>query len=155
MVMFMKEIVKKMYVLLLPIAAGAAIATQSVLNNNIGKKVGMLEVVILVHLFGLIVSLLIYFVKGESDIVTLISTASWKAVIAGMLGIIITYSIAASISNIGVLETIMISITVQMVLSKVIDHFGILGVTQKPININEVIALGCFILGVILLRTSK
>lgn len=155
MVIYMKEIVKKMYILLLPIAAGIGIAIQTTLNNNIGKKVGMLEVVVLVHLFGLIISLLIYFMRGNSDIVSLVTSASWKAVFAGILGIVITYSIASSVSNIGVLETVMISITVQMILSKIIDHFGILGVTQKPFNINEMFALGCFILGVILLRTSK
>lgn len=151
----MKEVFKKMYVVLLPIAAGAAIATQSVLNNNVGKKVGMLELVILVHLFGLIISLLIYFIRGNSDIASLISSSNWKVIVAGMMGIIITYSIAASISNIGVLETIMISITVQIVLSKIIDHFGILGVTQKPISLTEVLALGFFLIGVILLRISK
>ena len=151
----MKEIIKKMYILLLPIAAGAAIATQSALNNNIGKKVGMLEIVILVHLFGLLVSLIIYLVRGNTDIIGMITSASWKAVVAGMLGIVITYSIAASITNIGVLETVMISITVQIVLSKIIDHFGIFGVTPKPISITEVFALSFFIIGVVLLRSGK
>lgn len=151
----MKEIIKKMYILLLPIAAGAAIATQSALNNNIGKKVGMLEIVILVHLFGLLVSLIIYLVRGNTDIIGMITSASWKAVVAGMLGIVITYSIAASITNIGVLETVMISITVQIVLSKIIDHFGILGVTPKPISITEVFALSFFVIGVVLLRSGK
>ncbi len=146
--------IRKMYIYLLPIIAGAAIIFQSTLNNQFSRENGLLETVIMVHLFGLVVSVLIYVFKGNS-ITSVLTTTNLKIIISGACGVVITYAIAFSITNIGVLETVTISIVIQMLLSKLVDHFGIFGVEVRSITTTDIIALLLFIAAIITLRINK
>lgn len=135
----------------LPLIAGLAITFQSVLNNKFGKEAGMLEAVIFVHLFGLILSVGIYLILGNT-ITGLVKNYKLIIMFAGFIGVLIVWSTAQSITYIGVTETIMISVFAQIAFSKIIDHYGLLGVEVSRLSISEVIAIVLMITSVILLR---
>ncbi|MEC9484877.1 MAG: DMT family transporter [Candidatus Izemoplasma sp.] len=140
-----------MTIIALPLIAGLAITLQSVLNNRFGREAGMLEVVIFVHFFGLLLALAIYLFLGNS-LATLVKNYKFIITIAGFMGVAIVYTTALSISNIGVTETIMISIFAQIAFSKIIDHFGLFGVGVEKLSGYEALAIVLMIISVILLR---
>jgi uncharacterized membrane protein YdcZ (DUF606 family) len=49
----------------------------------------------------------------------------------------------------------MISIAAQMVISKVIDHYGLFSVTKSPITLTEIMGLTLLISGVLVLQIKQ
>ena len=139
----------KMGYLILPIIAGTAIILQTAFSGKISKEIGTIETVILVHFFGLIIALTIYFLSGKAT-VTLINDINLFAIMAGAMGVIIVFFISKSFTVNGALLTITISIIVQLIGSKIIDHFGLFGAERVPINIMQILSLILIISGVLL-----
>ncbi len=140
---------KKMAYLILPAIAGIAIVLQTAFSGKISKEIGFLDTVILVHFFGLIIALSIYLLRGNATI-SLFGEVNLFAVMAGAMGVIIVFFISKSFVVNGALLTIMISIVVQLIGSKIIDHFGLFGVEKVPINLTQMFSLVLIIIGVIL-----
>jgi len=139
----------KMGYLILPAIAGTAITLQIAFSGKISKEIGTIETVILVHFFGLIIALMIYLISGNATI-KIINDVSLFAVMAGAMGVIIVFFISKSFSVNGALLTITISIIVQLIGSKIIDHFGLFGAERIPINMVQVFSLLLIISGVVL-----
>lgn len=131
---------RKIMYLLIPVIVGASITLQGALSNKISQNIGFIETVVLVHLFGLIASLVVYFTLGNS-VTGIIKNVNLIAVFAGSLGLVIVFGFTKSISLNGVLTTVLISVLVQMILSKVIDHFGLFGVEQNPITGLQILSI--------------
>ncbi|XMB72944.1 DMT family transporter [Mycoplasmatota bacterium WC30] len=144
---------KKMMLLLLPVAAGLAIALQNVFYNKVSKDVGIMGTVLMIHFFGFLVALVIYiFTKGSFS--NLLSNISVIMVLSGVLGVIVVSTITKSVSVNGVLSTVMLSILAQMILAKIIGHFGWFGVEQNPINIYQIIAIFLMFVGVVIYQKN-
>lgn len=141
--------IKHMAYLILPAIAGIAITLQTAFSGKLSKEVGSLETVILVHFFGLIVALLIYLVRGNINF-GFVSSINMLPVIAGSMGVLIIFFISKSFIINGAFTTIMISVVIQLVVSKIIDHFGLLGAIKNPINLVQLFALVLIITGVVL-----
>ncbi len=143
----------KMMYLALPIIAGVAIALQAVFSNKVSQSAGVMQAVFLVHAFGLLLALLILLIGKENF--SFIKNFNIYAVLAGSLGVVIIFSISKSITLNGVFSTVMVSVLIQMTVSKVIDHFGLFGVQQNPISIMHVIAILFMVTGVIIYQRSN
>jgi len=155
----MKTLTKKlsfrnMGYLILPVIAGIAITLQSAFSGKISTKVGSLETVILIHACGLIVALLIYLISGDANF-KFVSDINLMSVMAGAMGVIIIFAISKSFVANGALMTIMISVVVQLIVSKVIDHYGLFGVNQVPITLFQLISLIVIVSGVVMFQYSQ
>ncbi len=150
----MKRKFRKMIYLLLPAIAGVAIVLQTALSGKISKDFGTIETVILIHLFGLLAALLVYFVQGNTSF-AFFGKSNLLAVIAGALGVVIIFTISKSFVANGALTTVMISVVIQMGISKVIDHFGLFGIEKNPVNLTQLAAIGLMIVGVVILQLDK
>jgi len=138
-----------MIYLLLPAIAGAAIILQTAFSGKLSKEIGTLETVILVHLFGLIIALIIYLIRGNTSI-SIFTDVKLSAIIAGAMGVLIVFFISKSFVVNGALLTILISIVVQLIGSKIIDYFGLFGAEKVPIDMIQIGSLILIISGVIL-----
>ncbi len=145
---------RKLMYLAIPLVVGAAITLQGVFSNKIGEQSGIIQMVILMHLFGLIAGIIVYLIGGNTSI-TFIKEINFLPIIAGSLGVIIVSGFAKSISLNGMLTTIMISVMIQMIFSKIIDHFGLFGVTKNPVNIMQIVSIVFMISAVVLFQKSK
>lgn len=155
----MKTLTKKlsfrnMGYLILPVIAGVAITLQSAFSGKISTKVGSLETVILIHAFGLIVALLIYLISGDPNF-KFVSNINLMSVMAGAMGVIIIFAISKSFILNGALMTIMISVVIQLIVSKIIDHYGLFGVDQVPINLFQVLSLILIVSGVVMFQYNQ
>ena len=150
----MKSLTKKLGIikmgyLILPAIAGTAIILQTAFSGKTSKEIGTLETVILVHFFGLIIALTIYLISGNST-VKLINDVNLFVIMAGAMGVIIVFFISKSFAVNGALLTIMISIVVQLIGSKIIDHFGLFGAQRVSIDMVQIFSLCLIIAGIIL-----
>ena len=144
---------KKMIFLLLPVVAGLAIALQNVFYNKVSKDVGIMGTVLMIHFFGFLVALVIYIIsKGSFN--NLVSNISVIMVLSGVLGVIVVSTITKSVSVNGVLSTVMLSVLAQMILAKVIGHYGWFGVEQNSINIYQILAIVLMFVGVFIYQKN-
>lgn len=144
---------KKMILLLIPIAAGFAIALQNVFYDNISKHAGIMGTVLVVHAFGLIFAAS-FFLFSKYSLNDIIKNIDWYMIVSGLLGVIVVSGITKSVGINGLLITIMITVTAQMFLGKIIAHFGWFGVEVNPINWMQVIAILIMIGGIYLYQRS-
>jgi len=143
---------KYMY-LVLPIIAGVAIALQGVFSNRVSEHNGVFQAVFLIHAFGLITAMIILFIGKQNY--SFLRNINMYAVFGGSLGVVIIFSIAKSITINGVLTTIMVSVLVQMVISKVIDHYGWFGIERNPINWGHIFSILLMVVAVVIYQRSN
>lgn len=149
-----KSRIKTMGYLILPVIAGIAIILQTAFSGKLSKDIGALETVILVHFFGFIIAVIIYLIRGNLNIGAL-TNFNILPIIAGSMGVLILFFISKSFVVNGALLTIMISVVVQLIASKIIDHFGLFGTEQVPITMMQLVALLIIVSGVVLYQFKQ
>ena len=145
---------KKMVYLILPVIAGVAITLQTAFSGKLNKQVGSLETVILVHLFGLLVAVIVYILSGQANF-KFMTNINLLPIMAGSMGVLIIFSISRSFVVNGAFTTIMISVVIQLIISKMIDHFGWLGAEKNPLNLPQLFSLCIIISGIVLYQYNK
>lgn len=140
--------------LLLALIAGITVPTQGALNN---KLAGTLENPILAALVSFIVgtsALAVYVLASGTPVgnLSLIRGAPAMSWTGGLFGAFFVTSTVLLIPRLGVAMTFGLVVAGQMLASLVFDHFGILGVEVKPVNIPRVIGVVLVIAGVALIR---
>ena len=139
--------VKKMILLLIPVAAGAAVALQNVFYDKIKDHVGIMGTVLVVHVFGLIFAAS-FFIFTKYTINDIVSNINWYMIVSGLLGVIVVSGITKSVSLNGLFLTVMITVSAQMFLAKIIAHFGWFGTDINPINWMQVLAIALMVFAV-------
>ncbi len=127
-------------VIMVAVGGGVAISLQSLFSGVIGSKLGILESVFLVHLGGLLLASVLLLFVGGGNIATWRSVP-WYALCAGFLGVAIIASISYAVPRLGLATTLTLSIVVQLVLGAILDHFGLLGATVRPLGLSRVVGM--------------
>ena len=76
----------------------------------------------------------------------------WYAWIGGLYGAIFVVSAAWGVPRLGVATTIILMVAGQLLLSVVLDHFGVMGMPKQPISLGRVAGIGLVIAGVLMVR---
>lgn len=74
---------------------------------------------------------------------------SWTG---GMIGAGVVLSALMATPRLGAATTVMLFITGQMTASLILDHYGWLGVPQRPIDLPRILGVVCLTAGVVLIR---
>lgn len=136
------------------LAAGAMMPTQAATNN---KMAAVVESPILAALISFAVGTLALFVYALLSGETLSSLAAAKnappiAWIGGFLGAFFVASAVILVPRLGVAMTFSILIAGQMVVTLIIDHFGLLGVPVKEVSLPRIGGILLITAGVVLIR---
>lgn len=136
--------------ILAALLTGVILPIQGAINSQVGKLSGQFVMIVGVSLvqiaFGAI--LLFYNHQKITDVISL------GTLISGSLGIVAMYGFSYSIANIGTLKVFGLVLMAQIIISIIIDHFGLLGVQAIPINFNRVGSCLLIIAGVYWLTNS-
>jgi bacterial/archaeal transporter family-2 protein len=140
--------------LLIALLAGAMMPTQAATNN---KMAGIVDSPILAAFISFLVgtvALLIYAVlSGETlSSLALAKNAPPIAWIGGLLGAFFVASAVILVPRLGVAMTFSLLIAGQMLVTLVIDHFGLLGVPVKEMSLPRVGGILLITAGVVLIR---
>ena len=115
--------------------AGATMAVQGAINTSLSKVIGLVESTLIVHITGLLTSLLIlggnYLYSGHLKF-NFVSQAPWYSFLGGILGVIIIFGVGNATTSI---------IAGQLLTAFVIDCFGFFGVQQVPFHWLKIVGL--------------
>ncbi len=142
------------FLMLLGIAAGAMMPTQAGLNNKLAESVGSPILAALVSFFVGTVGLLVYSAATGESLGNLasIKDAPPVAWLSGLMGAFFVTTAVVLVPRLGVAMTFSLIIAGQMLVTLVIDHFGLLGLPVKEVSLIRVVGVLLITGGVILIR---
>lgn len=125
---------------MLALIAGMAVAVQGQINGGLGKKIGVIEGAFFSFALGTLVLLFVLIFFGNGHISSVSSVPKWQ-LIGGILGAFFVIVQVLVVPKIGVSTTLLAVIVGQIILSVVIDHFGLFGAERRPVDMNKLAAV--------------
>ena len=130
--------------LIVALAAGVALATQSAINTHLAKAMSGEAVIATFISFavGTIVLFFIAWVKTDlwGNLSTVPSQPWWK-LIGGILGAVVVFTTVLLAPKLGITAMLFFIIVGQLITATTIDHFGLIGMPIREVNITKFIGL--------------
>ncbi len=123
----------KIFAVALSLLGGTAIAVQSNINGLLGKTVGNIESTLISFLVGTLAASLLVLTVGTGDI-RLVGQVPPYLLVGGLLGVIVVFATITGVQAIGTTATLTLVILGQLITALIIDHYGLLGATQIPVD---------------------
>lgn len=133
-------------VLLIGLVGGVSVGLQGPIAGSMGQRIGGTASSLVVHLSGAILSAAVLIVNGGEKIRDWYSLP-WYMLGAGVFGVILYQTIAVTLPRLGSTMMVMLIIVGQLVTGVVIDHFGLLGVTQRSVDPARLAGVGILLIG--------
>lgn len=142
------------FLILLALAAGAMMPTQAATNNKMALVVNSPVLSAFISFFVGTVALFIYLLISGVPLANISSTKEAPAIawIGGLLGAFFVTAAVILVPRFGVALTFSLIIAGQMLVTLVIDHFGLLGVPVKEVSLARVGGILLITAGVVLIR---
>lgn len=140
--------------MLLALIAGALMPTQAATNNKMAVTVGSpIFAAFLSFLVGTVLLLIATLASGlGSASYSAITQAPLAAWLGGLFGAVFVTAAVLLVPRLGVAMTFSLFVAGQLLMSLIIDHYGLLGVEVKEISMPRVIGIVLITAGVILIR---
>ena len=150
----MTSFVNNYLFIVLAILAGMAMPTQATVNSKLAVSVGNPILAAFISFMVGTIALFVYILLTGVPLSSLASAkdAPLVAWIGGFLGAFFVSVMATVLPRIGVALAFSLAISGQMIATLIIDHFGLLGVPVKGINLMRVLGAALITIGVILIR---
>lgn len=140
--------------ILTAVIAGGLLPVQGLVNGQLGRALDNVVFATLISFFIGTLTLLIIFLfrsnwsfgnglQGFRDIPPVLF-------IGGALGAAYVTAVAALVPKIGVANTMIALVLGQIILSLLLDHFGILGVEVREVGWSRILGAGLVVLGLVL-----
>jgi transporter family-2 protein len=133
-------------VIIIGLIGGAAVGIQSPLAGAIGQRLGGTASSFIIHLSGMIFSGIYLFLRGGEKIRDW-HTLPWYMLGAGIFGLILYQTISVTLPRLGSTMMVALIITGQLLVGVVIDHFGLLGVATRHIDLSRVVGIAALLIG--------
>jgi len=127
-------------IVLIGLISGVAVGLQSPLASMITQRLGMLESIFIIHIGGaLLVAIPLIFFGGGN--LGNWRSLPWYALAAGSMGLIVVGGVSFMIPRVGVATAITLIIAGQLVVSSLLDHYGLLGMQIRPMDLQRLFGL--------------
>jgi transporter family-2 protein len=133
-------------IILIGLAGGMAIGVQGPMSSVITQKLGSLESVFIIHIGGAVAALIPMLFFGSK--LGQWKSVPWYALIAGAFGLIVISAMGYMIPRIGAAGALITLLAGQILVASILDHFGLLGMTPRAIDLQRIIGFGVVMLGV-------
>lgn len=134
------------FIILIGLAGGMAIGLQGPLSSMITQKLGSLESVFIIHLGGALAALIPMIFVGSR--LSEWKSVPWYALVAGSFGLIVITAMGYMIPRIGAAGALITLLAGQILVASILDHFGLLGMTPRAIDLQRIIGFGVVMVGV-------
>ncbi len=147
----------KIFFYLLPVIAGIAITVQSGINSQLRVSLQhpLMAAFISFIVGTLALVLLLIFSKEALPELSMYSKAKWYQYSGGLMGAFVVTVTLVAVSQIGAANMFVLIIAGQLTTAVVMDHFGILGVRESPINLQKLIGIALVVLGVYIVNRAR
>ena len=133
-------------IILVGLVGGIAVGLQGPMASMISQRLGIFESVFIVHLGGALIALVPMLIYGSK--LAQWRSVPWYALGAGIFGLVVIASISYMIPRVGVAAAVTSVVAGQLLVSAVLDHFGLLGAAIKPLDLTRTLGLSVVMLGV-------
>ena len=133
-------------VILVGLIGGVAVGIQSPIAGAMGQKVGGTASSFIIHLSGMVFSGLLLFARGGEKIRDW-RGLPWYMLAAGIFGLILYQTINITLPRLGSTMMITLIIIGQLVTGVIIDHFGLLGVATRHIDLPRLLGVLALLVG--------
>jgi len=131
----------------LAIMGGIATAFQGHFMGIMEQRMGWKESVFITYVSGgILVAIVMLAVRGGN--LGAWPKVPWYVFTAGILGLIIVTAIGYTVPRLGMAKAFTIMIAAQLIAAMLLDHFGVLGITVRTLNVYRVAGFVIMIAGV-------
>jgi len=125
---------------------GVAVGLQGPLTSLMSRYIGTIESVFVIHMGGMIIAGAMLLVMGGSNLGAWRSVP-WYALCAGVWGVVVLSAVSYTIPRIGAASTVTLIVTAQLILSTLLDHFGLLGTSVRSADLSRMIGIAVLLMG--------
>ena len=130
--------------LIIALAAGVALATQSAINTQLAKAMSG-EAVIATFISFAVGTIVLFFIAWvKTDLwgnLSAIPSQPWWKLIGGVLGAIVVFTTVLLAPKLGITAMLFFIIVGQLITAATFDHFGLIGMPIREVNITKFIGL--------------
>ena len=130
--------------LIIALAAGVSLATQSAINTQLAKAMSG-EAVIATFISFAVGTIVLFFIAWvKTDLwgnLSAIPSQPWWKLIGGVLGAIVVFTTVLLAPKLGITAMLFFIIVGQLITAATIDHFGLIGMPIREVNITKFIGL--------------
>jgi transporter family-2 protein len=125
---------------------GVAVGLQGPLTSLMSQHVGTMGSVFIIHLGGALMAGALLLALGGGGL-SAWRNVPWYALGAGFFGLVVLSAVSYTIPRIGVATTVTLIVVAQLILSTLLDNFGLLGASVRPIDISRILGIAALFLG--------
>ena len=137
-------------VILIGLIGGVGVGLQVPIAGAMGQRVGGVASSFIIHVSGAIFSGIFLFLRGGEKIKDW-HTLPWYMLIAGIFGLILYLTINVTLPRLGSTMMVVLIIVGQLLAGLVVDHFGLLGVATRHIDLPRALGVVVLVLGAYLI----
>ena len=128
--------------------SGALMSIQGVFNTKVTQTTGMWVSNGWVQLTALTVCVIAWLVTGRDSIATLAKVEPKYVLLGGVIGAGITWTVIKSIEMLGPAKSALLIVTAQILVSYLIELFGLFGMDKEPFQWRKIIGVGIAAIGI-------
>ncbi len=140
----------KLFIYAAAIIAGMSLSIEAAIGGALGERIGELESTYYIFIIGAMATFLVTLFFGKGNLKQIFTVPRWNLT-GGLLGVIYLGLLVISVTLIGVGVSVTAVIVGQIVMSIIIEHFGLLGAQRIRLNANRLIAVGLLAVSFILI----
>ena len=134
-------------IIMIGLIGGIAVGLQGPMASMITQRLGIFESVFIVHVGGAVVALVPILVYGGGKL-SAWRSVPWYVLGAGIFGLVVIGAISYTIPRVGAAAAIMTIVAGQLLISVVLDHFGLLGAAARTLDVSRLVGLVVVLVGV-------
>lgn len=134
-------------IILIGLAGGIAVGLQSPMASMLTQRLGIFESIFIVHIGGALLALIPILIYSGGTLGQWRSVP-WYVLGAGIFGLVVIGAVSYMIPRIGVAAAITCIVAGQLLVSTILDHFGLLGVATRSLDLTRLFGLAVVLVGV-------
>jgi transporter family-2 protein len=141
-------------VVVMMVVSGAIMACQAPINAALRREVGTFESSLISFIVGTAALVVVVLLTRDGNL-SKVKNVEWWQLLGGLIGAIFVTTTLIAQPRIGVTGMIVAALAGQMVAALLIDSFGWLRATPKPIDLPRVFGLGLLVVSMVLINWNS
>lgn len=133
---------------IIALLSGALMSVQGVFNTQVTKTTGMWVSNGWVQLTAFLVCVGAWLITGRDAIATLAKVEPKYVLLGGVIGAGITWTVIKSVEMLGPAKSALLIVTAQLLVSYLIELFGLFGMDKEPFEWRKLLGLGVAVIGI-------
>ena len=134
------------------VLSGALMSIQGVWNTQVTKQSSLWVSTGWVQLTAFLICVAAWFFTGRESVGALWQVENKYTLLGGILGAFITVTVIQSMGKLGPAQATMLIVIAQLVVSYLIELFGIFGVEKQPFEWKKLVGTAIVVAGIVLFK---